>query len=91
MRRALFGLAGAIGLVAALLMTAGTARAAEPYAWCATYGGGKDGVSAIICGFDTLQQCRETVTGLGGWCQENPIYPERARKLVKHPRKRHRG
>jgi hypothetical protein len=64
--------------VAALpaLLTA-TPSQADPYKWCAIYGGGL--TAPKNCGFVTLAQCRETVSGVGGYCEPNPFYtgPER--------------
>jgi Protein of unknown function (DUF3551) len=28
----------------------------------------------VSCGFATMAQCRETMMGMGGWCQPNPYY-----------------
>jgi hypothetical protein len=84
MRKAHLGLAAVAGLAAAFV--AGTAIA-EPYKWCAVYSvrGG-----ASNCGFVTLEQCRATVSGIGGFCTENNFYtgPE---QTVRHKRKRHQG
>jgi len=37
--------------------------------WCANYGnhGGTN------CGFYSFEQCRATVSGIGGFCQPNPF------------------
>jgi hypothetical protein len=37
--------------------------------WCAHYGTGLEGMN---CGFYSFEQCRATVSGVGGFCQ--PIY-----------------
>jgi hypothetical protein len=42
--------------------------------WCAQYsnhGGGTD------CGFYSFEQCRATVSGIGGFCMRNPFSPYR--------------
>jgi hypothetical protein len=60
--------------------------AAIEYAWCAEYGGHDGG--AENCGFETLEQCRATVSGIGGFCQRNLRYNEPAaptRHKRKHP------
>jgi len=59
----------------------------DPYPWCAVYSGNKGG--GTNCGFSTLDQCRATVSGIGGFCEPNLFYtgPDRP---VRHPRKRHR-
>jgi hypothetical protein len=44
----------------------------DPYPWCAAYSG--DGGGGTNCGFLTLDQCRATVSGIGGSCVPNPFY-----------------
>jgi hypothetical protein len=60
--------------------------AAQSYPWCAQYGGGMLG--ARECGFWTLQQCQETVSGIGGFCFANPWYapPPKAKKRSRRKR-----
>ena len=53
---------------------ADTARA-DPYRWCAVYGGSADGGTS--CGFITLEQCRAAVSGVGGFCEPNQFYDGR--------------
>ncbi len=36
--------------------------------WCAHYGTGLEGMN---CGFYSFEQCRATVSGVGGFCQAN--------------------
>ena len=72
-------------LGAALLPAAGSlfvtpARAEVQYPWCAQYGGGRNGMDATNCGFVTLEQCRATISGIGGYCYENPMYPGAAQR-----------
>ncbi|MBN9051656.1 MAG: DUF3551 domain-containing protein [Rhizobiales bacterium] len=63
-----------LSMTAAAVMLAcasGSASAAsDPYRWCAQYGqeGGRN------CGFITLQQCLDTVSGVGGGCERNMFY-----------------
>ena len=46
---------------------------ADPYRYCAVYGSfGSGGVES--CWYLTLEQCRATVSGLGGFCKESPWY-----------------
>ena len=59
----------AVGLLIATSM-ADTASAVD-YPWCADLG--KD-LGATNCGFTTLEQCRATVSGIGGSCTPNPSY-----------------
>jgi hypothetical protein len=46
---------------------------ADPYRWCAQYGGGRSG-GGTNCYFMTLQQCRAAISGNGGFCRPNPFY-----------------
>lgn len=48
-----------------------TVSHADPYRWCAQYGGRG---SATNCGFVTYRQCMATVSGIGGFCERNPFY-----------------
>jgi hypothetical protein len=60
--------------LAALSISSNLAQAKE-YKWCAYYG--LFGSAATNCGFDTLAQCRATISGIGGTCQVNPAYAGR--------------
>lgn len=46
---------------------------ADPYRWCAEYGGGRSG-GGTNCYFMTPQQCRAAVSGTGGFCRPNTFY-----------------
>jgi Protein of unknown function (DUF3551) len=81
-----FGLMFAVLLLPVALPA--PAQAQIYYPWCANYGGMGDG-GGTNCGFSTLEQCRATISGVGGFCQQNPFYYERAAQ-PKRPRKRHR-
>ena len=65
-----------IALAALLLLAASSFTAtaqSDPYGWCAHYFG--DGLGgASNCYFVTLEQCRATVSGIGGYCAPNPRY-----------------
>jgi Protein of unknown function (DUF3551) len=52
------------------------------YPWCARY----DPYS-IVCGFDTRQQCMATVSGAGGYCQQNVMPPPVAEQRTGKKRK----
>ena len=65
-----------------------SAGRADPYKWCAIYSGGRGG-GGSNCGFLTLEQCRATVSGIGGFCQVNQFYTGPAEARVKRTRKRH--
>jgi len=57
--------------VLALSTMVAPSRAEILYPWCAQYntkGGARN------CGFVTWEQCRATVSGVGGYCVENPFY-----------------
>ena len=49
-------------------------RAEIEYPWCAQYSGGEEG-GGRNCGFSTLEQCRATISGMGGFCEPNLFYP----------------
>jgi len=54
----------------------------DPYPWCAVYSG--DGGGGTNCGFLTIQQCRDTVSGIGGFSHPiNSTIQSRQRALVK--------
>jgi Protein of unknown function (DUF3551) len=60
---------------AALAFAAGAASAAmanaTEYPYCSAGGGFSSHGS---CGFSSLEQCRATVMGAGGYCHVNPAY-----------------
>jgi hypothetical protein len=66
-----------MGILAVAFLAAGSAfdsaKAADPYAWCAEYGGGGQG-GGRNCYFVTLEQCRWAVSGNGGTCNINPFF-----------------
>ena len=77
--------------IAALAALVPASSHADPYRWCAQYGGRGGGGSN--CGFVTLQQCQATVSGIGGWCVPNQFYtgPERSTTgSGRHKKKVHR-
>jgi hypothetical protein len=49
---------------------------ADPYPWCAEYGGRLGGGSSS-CYFMTFQQCLAQVSGVGGFCRRNLFYDGR--------------
>jgi uncharacterized protein DUF3551 len=57
---------------------ASPAQAQIYYPWCAVYSGGRGG-GATNCGFTSFQQCMATVSGIGGFCEQNRFYYERSR------------
>jgi hypothetical protein len=46
---------------------------AQNYPWCAQYSGDVGGEN---CGFSTMQQCQATVSGIGGYCYQNPMFAQ---------------
>src|SRR5438132_4361408 len=65
---------------AALLLSGNVARADG--SWCAQYGTGFSGKN---CGFYSFEQCRASVSGIGGFCQRNVFSANAA-----EPRRRYR-
>ena len=67
---------------AALSVSAIGARADG--SWCAHYGSDFSGTN---CGFYSFEQCRATVSGIGGYCQPNTFS---ANAAAREPRRRPR-
>jgi uncharacterized protein DUF3551 len=63
-------------LISLVAGSAFSSAKADPYKWCAIMGGGEDG-GMISCYFLTLEQCKATVTGVGGFCRVNLWYDGR--------------
>lgn len=77
----------ALAALAVFVPASGHAKPYDPYKWCAVYGGEDGGGSN--CGFLTLEQCRATISGMGGSCEPNQFYTgdqERTRKTPKRVR-----
>jgi hypothetical protein len=72
-------------LAAIASMSVTPVRAEIEYPWCAQYtgedGGGRN------CGFSTLEQCRATISGMGGSCEPNLFYPGSASDTSQRKRK----
>jgi len=62
-----------IAAIASLTALATPARSEIEYPWCAQYSG--RGGGGRNCGFSTIEQCRATVSGIGGFCEPNLFYP----------------
>jgi hypothetical protein len=88
MRRTLLILAGFASMTAWSLGATSVAHA-DPYKWCAQYSGGAAG-GGTNCGFVTLEQCRATVSGIGGFCTENLFYDGVPFDRQPAPRRRNR-
>ena len=57
-----------IAAIASLTALATPVGAEIEYPWCAQYTGGEEG-GGRNCGFSTLEQCRATISGIGGSCE----------------------
>jgi hypothetical protein len=56
-----------LALVALLVIVTGSfveTVKADPYRWCAEYGGGGQGGGGTNCYFVTLEQCRAAISGM---------------------------
>jgi hypothetical protein len=54
---------------------AAQAQSAYDYPWCAVYAGGSRGAGgAMSCYYRTYDQCRATMSGIGGSCVQSPYY-----------------
>ena len=64
-------------LVITVLLIAGSipqpASASDPYRWCAIHMGGDLGGTTSSY-FHTEEQCRASVSGIGGFCRQNLSY-----------------
>ncbi len=81
----------AVLLILSILIAAagiGTRAEAQNYPWCAHYSGGSMG-GAMNCGFTTFQQCLDTVSGIGGFCEKNDWYKPTVPAPVRHRPQRH--
>ena len=70
----MFTAAFALAAAAVLAGHSLPAKAEIYYPWCARYGGDMGGASN--CGFSTFEQCRATISGIGGFCEPNPFYTD---------------
>lgn len=73
MRRPAVGVLQALVLGLALFGSS-SASAVVERRWCAVIRGHE--TTSEICTFDTLEQCREEVLGVGGWCKLNSYFKE---------------
>jgi Protein of unknown function (DUF3551) len=63
-----------------------SAQSPYSYPWCSrqTYGGS---ATTTTCYFTSYAQCMTTISGIGGWCYQNPAY-RGARDTGPTPRRR---
>jgi hypothetical protein len=59
-----------MALVASSVAISSSAQA-QNYPWCAVLNMGD---AAYNCGFETVQQCMDSVRGIGGFCTRNTTY-----------------
>lgn len=84
MRKLFLAASVTAGMAAIASLATGNAHA-DSYKWCAVLNVGD---AAYNCGFVTLEQCRASVSGVGGFCELNPFYSEPGRKPEKTMRPR---
>ena len=71
------------------------AQSAYSYPWCAIYFGGDGSLGgAMSCYYTSWEQCRTTMSGIGGNCVESPYYHAQStllphRSVVKPRHRRH--
>jgi hypothetical protein len=75
-----------IALTALAMLAFASPAAAIEYPWCAQYSG-EDG-GGRNCGFATIEQCMDTISGMGGFCEPNLFYKGAAERPAKPERKR---
>jgi len=63
--------AAGVAALASIGFAADPATAADPYRWCAV----ATGSGGTNCGFVTVEQCRATISGVGGSCEPKQIIP----------------
>ena len=80
-----------LAIVLGTATPSGNAKA-QNYPWCAVYGGGDRG-GATNCGFVSFEQCLTTLSGMGGFCQQNTQYvpPAGPHRPLAHHSRRHAG
>src|SRR5580704_17420867 len=74
------------GLIVFVTVGMGTCAAAQNYPWCAQYGGSAGGV--MNCGFVSFDQCMATLSGMGGFCNQNSQYQAAGPASTKQIRKK---
>jgi hypothetical protein len=76
-----------VAVVLAAASQTASAQSAYAYPWCARYYGKLEGTG---CYFGSYQQCMAEVSGIGGYCYQNPGYrgPSATRTRPLHMRRR---
>lgn len=83
MRQIILGIAVAAGLSAAFSVAPASA---DPFKWCTVFGGSMGGGGGS-CSYTSIEQCRASLSGFGGYCVENQFYTG-SEQTVRHKRKR---
>jgi len=60
-----------LALITFAALSLPTVEARADGSWCASFGTGFSGTN---CSFNSFEQCRATLSGIGGFCRPNP-YP----------------
>ena len=60
----------------------GNAQSAYSYPWCSL--GGTRGSNALSCYYTSWEQCRTTMSGIGGLCVASPYYHPQATPQSRH-------
>jgi len=71
---------------AAFLGETQVSKAQSPYSypWCSL--GGTRNSNALSCYYTSWEQCRTTMSGIGGYCVESPYYHAQAFAKLHHRR-----
>ena len=72
----------AFAIVIAASSFTGSAHAERYWPWCARYNGW-----TVVCGFASFQQCLTTISGVGGFCEQNVMPPPSAESRASGKRK----
>ena len=84
MRSQMFLLALALAALTGVTVSA-SAQSPYSYPWCSRQTAGKS--DTTTCYFTSYAQCMTTISGIGGWCYQNPSY-NGARNSAPTPRRR---
>jgi hypothetical protein len=61
---------GVFVAAAASMFVSAVVASADPYKWCGVDNGG-----GTNCGFITIEQCRASISGNGGFCEPKQVVP----------------
>jgi hypothetical protein len=59
------------------------AQSTYSYPWCAIYDSSTGIGGARSCYYTSWQQCRTTMSGVGGYCVQNPGYRPRQSRTIR--------